>query len=173
LQALLEDPDISCRQDALVALQALPPSMAIPVNQLPLQTILDFLSQKGHIELTNASIGLFDLMVKGKAASADKFLKTEGALEAILNLLDRVPDSPGSQKSASVLLEMAKVDQSGRSRIAEPGLGGLDILVKYVRDHGSNKFKELLTATLVLFCGDGETYQVHLALVKAIFIFQL
>lgn len=158
----MEDPDLDCRQDALIALQALPQSMAIPVGQLPLQTILDFLIHEGHSDVTNAAVGLLELMVRDNAAiSADKFLKTEGALEATLNLLDREPDSPGSQKSASALLEMAKEDHSVRIRIADPSLHGLHVLVKYVRDHDTNKFKELLTATLVLFCRDGETFQVH------------
>lgn len=157
LVALLEDPDVNCRRDALVALQALSKSMAIPVGQLSLETILGFLCEKEH---SDAAIGLFDLMVKEKAVSAETFLKAEGALEAILNLLDKNPDSPGSQESASAVLEMAKEDQSVRARIAEPGLRGLCILVKYVRDHGTNQFKELLTTTLVLFCREGEAYQV-------------
>lgn len=159
LLLLLKDPNLNCRQDALVALQAIPTSTAIPVDQLPLESILYFLIRKGPNDVTDAAIGLFDLMVKGKAISADKFLEFEGALEAILRLSDTDSDSLCSQKSASALLVMAKDDQSIRTRIAEHDLRGLVILVKYVRDLGNNKVKELLTSTLVLLCRDGEIYQ--------------
>jgi hypothetical protein len=175
LQTLLRGPNPSCQQDALIALHDLSLSIEIPVDQLPFQTILDFLNEKWPIEERNAAVGLLDLMVKDKAVSADEFVKTKGVLEATLNLLEKDPDSPGSQKSASALLEMAKEDASVRLWIAESDLRGLDILVKYVMNHMKDpsriKFKELLTATLVLFCGSEEACQVHFTFVKVISAF--
>ena len=163
----MQDRNPNCQRDALIALQESSSSITIPVDQLPFQTILYFLDEKWPIEERTAAVGLLDLMVKKKAVSADIFLQTKGAL---LNLLEKEPDSPGSQKSASALLEMAKEDLSVRQRIAEPGLRGLDILLKYVRDFVKEpsriNFKELLTATLVLFCGSGKVCQVHITLVN-------
>lgn len=163
MQKLLEDPDLDCSRDALLALYALPSSMAIPVAQLPqVQTILNFLRENGDVDVTNAAAGLFALMLKERAVNAEEFLQTEGVLEAILNLLDSNADSPGSERSASTILEMAKEDQRVRIRIAQPGLHGLDILVQYVqREQCTRITKELLTTMLFLFCSDGENFQVH------------
>ncbi|KAG0625392.1 hypothetical protein M758_2G051200 [Ceratodon purpureus] len=162
LMALLQDSNPNCQRDALIALQELSLSVEIPVDQLPFQIILDFLDDKWPICERNAAVWLLDLIIK-VPKGADMFVKTKGALEATLNLLKKDSDSPGSQKIATALLQMAKEDASVRRRIAEPGLRGLGILVKYVRDHVKDpsriELKELLTATLVLFCGDGEACQ--------------
>ncbi|XP_024400873.1 uncharacterized protein [Physcomitrium patens] len=160
LLVLLEDKDLTCKQDALVALQALPSNIAVPIDQLPLQTIVGFLDQQWHSDVSNAALGLLDLMLKSKADSTNEILETEGALDAALNLLEMNPQCPSSEKGASALLKMAQDHADARHRIANArvdGLGGLNILVKYVKGFGTSDFKEVLTAILVLFCKNEET----------------
>lgn len=167
----MEDKDLTCKQDALVALQALPSNIAVPIDQLPLQTIVGFLDQQWHSDVSNAALGLLDLMLKSKADSTNEILETEGALDAALNLLEMNPQCPSSEKGASALLKMAQDHADARHRIANArvdGLGGLNILVKYVKGFGTSDFKEVLTAILVLFCKNEETSEVHLALLTII-----
>ncbi|KAG0553640.1 hypothetical protein KC19_12G027400 [Ceratodon purpureus] len=168
LMTLLQDSDPSCRRDALVALHDLPPSIMIPVDQLPLHIILGFLDEHWTIEERNAAAGLLNLVIEHHGLRPHLFLQST-ALKATLNLIEMDLDSRVSQNGTFVLLKLAKEDLTVRHRIAEPSMRGLDVLVKHVRDcvkePHRDELKKLLTTTLVLFCRGEEGFKE--AVIKA------
>lgn len=106
-----------------------------------------FLYSNRRSNVRDAVVGLLDLMVKD-----------------ILHCLAIDAGNPSSQKCASALLKMAtEVDDSVRLGIAN---AGLDILVRFVRNHGTGKLKELLTTSLGLNCKSGNGCEVHFPPVK-------
>ncbi|KAG0597876.1 hypothetical protein M758_12G027400 [Ceratodon purpureus] len=143
LTALLEDLDQNGQKDVLVALHSLPPEIAIPVDQLPLQIVLKFLSEIWPIHVRNAAAGLLGLMVNDEAVCTDIFINRNEALGAKLNLLFEIPDGLFGLRLISGLLKM----------------------VKTISHQKRNKFKEVLIDMIILLCRSGETCQE--AVIKA------
>ena len=180
LQGLLKEENEHCQQDALLALDILSPNMAIQSNQLPDQTILDFLSST-RPEVRDAAVGLLELMVKENAIDVRKFIETPGALKSTLvtlqTWLDKNPEGPDSasiQKSASALLKMATEAGDDSVRLGILGSNGLSILIEYVQRSRNDTFKKLLTTMLSLICkSEKSSDQVHAALTKVISLSRL
>jgi hypothetical protein len=168
-QVLLKDEDLTCKQDALVAFQALS-NAAVVADRLSLKTIVNFFNRQCHSDVISAATGLLDLMFEGEAVSLNDLLETE-ALEAAINLLNTNRQSLGSDKGARALLKIAQEHEVARHRIASAqldGLGGLKILMNYVNSFGSSGLKDALATTLVSFCKSGETCEVYFALLTIV-----
>lgn len=169
----MKDTNENCQQDALIALQALPPGVAIPNKMLLPEICFKFLDQSWRKETRNAAIGLLFLAVKEGVVRADTFVQTEGAMEASLSWLRQNMEKPGSQedvaKAAFAILKMAadEYEEFVRLRIE---VADLKILIGWVQQRGTEDLKELLTNALVLILESGTANKVHFAFVKVTLI---
>lgn len=151
---MLEDRNRICQQHALIALEALSQTTNIPADEIPADKILGFL---GDPEVQDAAVGLLGLMLNSSPDKAFKFVASQGALEATLDILRQNYSNSVSEKAAFALLKIGVEDQRIRMQIIK---SGLHILVSYVRNHGSYAFKELLTKMLALSCEIAEKSEV-------------
>lgn len=170
LLGLLKDTNENCQQDALIALQALPPGVAIPNKMLLPEICFKFLDQSWRKETRNAAIGLLFLAVKEGVVRADTFVQTEGAMEASLSWLRQNMEKPGSQedvaKAAFAILKMAadEYEEFVRLRIE---VADLKILIGWVQQRGTEDLKELLTNALVLILESGTANKESLTKIGA------
>lgn len=154
---MLEDSNRVCQQHALIALEALSQTINVPADEIPPDKILGFLGPECDPEVQDAAVGLLGLMLNSSPDKAFKFVATQGALEATLDILRQNSSSSVSQKAAYALLKIGVEDQRIRMQVAK---SGLNVLVSYVWDYGSYDLKELLTKMLALSCERAEKSEV-------------